>query len=88
MDDLMKKTILELTAISNHEKWCVLMRFGLKTLIENSDFLFELILLEVKRQIERREHDSASPSEAEIASHIFNELGLKFVITDTKREES
>lgn len=82
--------ILGLCESLSSDNWLALMRFGLKELVSDPAFLFELILMEAERRIERRTKTPGSPplSQTEIASHIFIELNLKIIINEEKKGEN
>lgn len=72
--------VIQLTdECENHEQWLAIVRFGLKTLLENQVFLMEIILREASREIMRSKMNSTSG--AGPARTIFDELGLRFEIT-------
>ncbi len=61
-----------------HGDWLSVVRFGLKTLLDNQLLLVEIISREAQRQLEK------SPDSHCIADEIrgiFNELGLQIVVT-------
>lgn len=61
-----------------HEQWLSIVRFGLKTLIEEQILLVEIISREAKRETERSGLKSRDVSDDMRA--IFGELGLRIVL--------
>ncbi|HYE73500.1 MAG TPA: hypothetical protein VEF04_09215 [Blastocatellia bacterium] len=63
-----------------HEEWLSVVRFGLKTLLENQPLLIEIIAREASRQLERKNLQSLVI--ADEVRFIFEELELKLVINE------
>jgi hypothetical protein len=67
-------------AYTNHLDWLVLIRYGLKTLLDNQPFLMELIALEAERLAVEGGREHLKPSDC--MRTILEELGLRLVIAD------
>lgn len=65
-----------------HEQWLAVVRFGLKTLLEDQTLLFEIIVREANRMHGRA--GIAGRVVSDDARIIFDELGLRFYVQRAK----
>lgn len=62
----------------SHEEWLAVVRYGLKTLLDNQPLLIEIIVREAQREAERS--GVGSHVAADHARRFLNELGVRFVV--------
>lgn len=65
---------------SSHKEWLGVVRFGLKTLIDDPQLLIEIITREACKEVVRSPCKTYVPSD--FARTIMDELGLRFVVTE------
>ena len=64
-----------------HDDFLLLVRFGMKTLLEHQTVLIEIIFREAERELKRK--NLAGRTISDEGRKIFDELGLRFTQTDS-----